>query len=593
MLKLKSWVSQTVKSLLDSRSRKSARGRIALIILATFFFETMTGNSSVFADVQGQKPRLVVLLVADLFSYDFLSRYQDKLPTTGLRYLMDTGANFTNCQFQQASNQTASGQAIIASGTYPWANGIVADQWYDHRKNKLVSAVNPDEGPTLVGGNGSAGSSKELNGTTIGDQIKLATNGRGKVVSVALNDKAALLMAGKLANGAYWWDTRTGSFVSSSQFGHDLPTWAKSFNEQHYSDRYFGKPWQRLMPETQYIASIRDDYPHEKAFAGDGKQFPHVITGGLTTPGDKFYETFCSTPWANQMVADFAKEAIEKEALGMHMDPDLISINFSATETVGNNFGPNSQEMQDTVFRLDQSVSALLQFLDQKVGLSNCLIVFTADHGIAPIPELLRERGLDTGRIDPIAVKAQLNSAISGKLSKDDYIEAFEPPNLYLNLNTIDRLKYRQPDVEALTAKMAHAIPGVGDVYTAAQFFLNEVPNGPFSNTVRRSYYWGRSGDLVVLPKPGWVFSTDTEGTNSGSPYSYDAQVPLIVYGATVKAGRYGETCSPADIAPTIAALLGICTPPMSEGRVLSEAMDQLYGPPRPRGVYSGVSAEK
>jgi predicted AlkP superfamily pyrophosphatase or phosphodiesterase len=556
-------------------------------LLSAFLCISIFTNSASAQIGQSAKPRLVILLIADQFPYDYLARFQDKLTSSGLKFLLESGADFTNCQFQQASNQTASGQAIIATGSYPWANGIVADQWYDRHRNKSVPAAAADDTSVLAGANGSASSSRQLNGTTISDQLKLATNGRSKVFAIALNDAPAVLMAGKLANGAFWWDTKTGSFVSSSQFGHELPIWAKSFNDQHYSERYFGKPWQRLMAEGQYVSSTRDDYPHERAFPGDGRQFPHVISGGAGSPNENFYTVFSATPWANQMVADFAKEVIEKENLGMHTDPDLISINFSATESVSNFFGPNSQESQDMVMRLDQTVAALIQFVDQRIGLANCLVVFTADHGVAPIPELLRERGFDSGRIDSLAFRTQLNSSLEARLGKGDWVEDFEPPNLYLNLNSIDREKFRQPDVEALAGKMAHSITGVGEVYTAAQFFLNEVPNGPLANTVRRSYYWGRSGELVILPKPGYVFSTLPDGSGTGSPFSYDAQVPLVLYGAGIKYGRYSETTSPADIAPTIASLLGIATPSLCEGRALSEALAQPYGPPKSRPAYS------
>jgi predicted AlkP superfamily pyrophosphatase or phosphodiesterase len=562
------------------------RLRQRAILLACLTLTLLTGSANA-QQGNSAKPRLVILLIADQFPYDYLARFQDRITSSGLKYLTDAGANFTNCQFQQASNQTASGQAIIATGAYPWANGIVADQWYDRKRTKTVTATASDEGTVLSGGNGPAGSSRQLNGTTISDQLKLATNGRSKVFSIGLTDGPPVLMAGKLANAAFWWDLRTGSFVSSSQFGHDLPIWAKTFNDQHYADRYFGKSWQRLMPEGQYGSSTRDDFPYERAFPGDGKQFPHVITGGTGSANELFYTVFAATPWANQMLADFAKDAIEKEGLGMHTDPDLISVNFSATEGLTNFFGPNSQESQDMVMRLDQTIANLLQFVDQRVGLSNCLVVFTADHGVAPLPELLKERGFDAGRIDPQSLRTQLNASMEARLGKGDWIEAFEPPNLYLNLNTIDREKFRQPDVEALAGKMAHSITGIGEVYTAAQFFTNEVPNGPLANAVRHSYFWGRSGELVILPKSGYVYATQPEGTGGGSPFSYDGQVPLVLFGAGVKYGRYPECASPADIAPTIASILGIATTSLSEGRALSEALAQPYGPPKTRPSFS------
>ena len=222
---------------------------------------------------------------------------------------------------------------------------------------------------------------------------------------------------------------------------------------------------------------------------------------------------------------------------------------------------------------MDQSLAGLFQFLDQKVGLGNCVIVFSADHGVCPIPEFLKERGMEAGRIDPKQFKTSLDAALDAQLGPEDWIDSFEPPNLYLSLNAIDRQKYRQPDVEARADKIAHSITGVGEVYTAVQLFMNQLPNGPLVDAVRKSYYWGRSGELFVIPRPGYIFSSEATGTSTGSPYNYDTQVPLIIFGANVQPGRYGQASSPTDIAPTLSSLLGIEPPSLSEGRVLWEAL--------------------
>ncbi len=565
---LQRFLSQFLVRSSRTSHKKSKQRILALVICAAALIMPVIPTQA----QSSSRPKLVVLLVADQFSYNYLSRYSDKFTSGGIKLLMDRGASFTHCQYENASTQTAVGHSIIASGAYPWATGIVGDDWYDRRKSKAISAVS-DDTMKIVGANGTGSSSHFMQGTTIGDQMKLASNGRSKVIAVSLQDRASLLLAGRLANSAYWWDSHTGSFVTSSQYGTELSSWAQAFNDQHYADKYLGKPWQRLLPETQYTASTRDDYPYEKSLAGDGKQFPHVITGGANAPGEAYYNTFAMTPWSNQMLCDFAKDAIDKESLGLHTDPDLLAVSFSAGELLGGSFGPYSQEIEDLTLRLDQSLSGLIQHLEQKVGLDNCLIVFTSDHGVSPIPEFLKERGLDSSRIDIKNFKTLLDASLDARLGPEDWIESFEPPNLYLNLNAIDKQKYRQPDVEALSAKMAHSIPGVGEVYTAAQFFTNQVPSGPLMNAVRKSYYWGRSGELFVMPRPGHIFMSESTGTTTGSPYNYDTQVPLIISGGNVQNGRFGQSSSPADIAPTIANILGIEQPSLSEGRVLSEAM--------------------
>jgi arylsulfatase A-like enzyme len=238
------------------------------------------------------------------------------------------------------------------------------------------------------------------------------------------------------------------------------------------------------------------------------------------------------------------------------------------------------------MLRLDQNLATLLKHIDAKVGLNRTLIVVTGDHGATPIPEFARERsqarGMDAGRIDPIKLKTDLDSALDARLGADDWVSAFVPPNLYLNLAAIDKNKYRQPEVENLAAKLAHSINGVAEAFTANQLFANQLPNTPISDAVRRSYFWGRSGELYIVPKPGYIWSAGAVGTSHGSPYACDQQVPLIIAGGPIMPGKYATEASPADIAPTICSILNLTLPPLCEGRVLHEALAQVSGPPAP-----------
>lgn len=506
-------------------SRQSPARRLfltCLILLAQTFSQGAWSQTP-----QSSHPKLVVLLIADQFPFNYLTRFRDKFTPAGLLRLMDNGAYFTDCRFQQATNQTACGQSVIATGAHPWATGIVADNWYDRKHGKLISATAAPDGAQNT-----TGSSRQLVGTTIGDELKLCSNGRSKVFTVAVKDSDAQLLAGKLADSAFWIDSRSGSFVGSSQYEFDSASTNKALS---------GQSWNSAGP---------------------------LDIGNQRT---------------NQAVADFAKGLIAQEKLGQDNDTDFLGLNFSATETITRRYSPYSPECEELIGKLDETIGNLLQYLDQKVGINNCVIVFTADHGVAPVPEALREKGGDAGRIDPKSFKIQLNNALCTRLGKDEWIEEFEPPNLYLNLNTIDRQQRRQPDVEALTAKLAHSIVGTGEIYSAFQFFLNQVPNGPLTEAVRKSYFWGRSGELFIVPKPGYVFTSEIAGTAAASPYTYDSHVPLFILGNSIKAARYSEPVSPVDIAPTITNILGISPPPMCEGRVLYEILGQSYGGTRAR----------
>ncbi len=520
------------------------------------------------------KPSLVVLVVADQFPYNFLARYKDKFQAGGLRLLMDQGANYPSCNFKSATTQAAVGASIISTGAYPWNTGVVGNTWYSRNKKTQTSAT-IDDSAEMVGGNGTAGSSKGMAGTTLGDQMKLATNGRSKVFSIGVDQSSSLLLAGRLANNAYWFDSKTGSMVTSSKFGRTLTGWVKAFNDQRYAEKSLGKPWQRLLPENQYAASTKDDYPYERMLPGDGKVFPHVVQAGSQSANQDYYEPFAMTPFSNQLVLDFAKEAVEKEFLGQHPDTDLLIIGLNAGEKLTQYYGPYSQETQDLVLRMDQNLATLFQYLNEKVGHNKTLIVFTASHGSPSIPEFSKERGLDSGRIDPKVFTTFLDAKLDAQIGQDNWIEAFDPPNLYLNLDAIDKQKLRQPDVESLVGRVAHSVPGIGEVFTAWQLYTNQPPNSPLSDAVRRSYYFGRSGEIFVNPKPGYVFTSESTGTGYGSPFAYDTQVPLLLYGAGIKQGRYGQNASPSDIAPTICAILGIEAPSASEGSPLADAMAQ------------------
>jgi predicted AlkP superfamily pyrophosphatase or phosphodiesterase len=549
----KSYIStQTFESTRRPRINMMSRLLRALLLVA-LLNPGVTG--AVPAQAQSTHTKLVLLLVADQFSYNYLNRFGNEFGNGGLRMLQDNGATFTDCRFPQATTDTSVGHSVISTGAYPWASGILADHWYDPNRGKAVSSVADESGFNI----------KALEGTTIGDQMKLSANNRNKAITVSLKPEATLLLAGHTSNGSFWWDKHTGAFIGSSQ----VPGWVGGFNSQRFADKFVGKPWQRLLPEAQYAGSERDDYPYERSIPGDGKQFPHSLNGS----GDAFYNAFAMTPWSNDMLAEFGKAAIDNESLGQHGDPDLLAISFSAGEELGQAFGPNSHEMQDLCLRLDQSIASLLAHVDQKVGLSNCLVVFTSDHGVSPIPEYLKEKGLEGGRIDPRVFKNLLNSALATKLGPGDWIESFEPPNLYLNASTIQKNKYRQPDVEALAAKLSHSVPGISEAYAAFQFYTNQLPNGSLLEAVRKSYYLGRSGELYIVPKPGFIFDAEITGTQSGSPYNYDCHVPLILMGTSIQGGRYGRRVSPADVSATIAAVLGIDPPSLCEGHVLTECV--------------------
>ncbi len=519
------------------------------------------------------KPKLIVLIVADQFAYNYLNRFKSKFNKRGFNYLLNNGSDCVNCKYAHATLQTACGHSIISTGAYPWATGIIANQWYDRAKKSVITSVS-DPSCQVTGGNGYGASPHLLNSTTIGDEMKLAFNNQSKVISVSIKDRVAVLLAGRLANLAIYYDDKTGNFITSSHYANDLPFYLKDFNEKHIVDNYCAKPWERLLPEANYTESRKDDYFYEQGITDDGKKFPHSIASSPIK-----YQLFPLTPFANDTLTQIAKTVMEKERMGTHDKTDLLCIGYSAGDYIGHSFGPYSQESEDLVLRLDNNLQELFNYIDAGIGLKNTLIVFTADHGISPIPEYLQEIGLPGGRIDYKQMTNSLNASLASKLGKGEWVEAFEPPNLYLNLNTIDQNNVHQQDVEALTANLVHGFKGVSEVFTANQFYNNKLPNSPYANAARKSYYFGRSGELFVILKPGYIFSTSNLGTNHGTPYRYDAQVPLIFCGTQIKPKTIFTQVAPCDIAPTILSLLDLEFTSNCEGKVINLDLNECYGP--------------
>jgi predicted AlkP superfamily pyrophosphatase or phosphodiesterase len=521
----------------------NATKTIALILVAAGLFLGSCIELPVRAAIN-QGPKLIIYLVADQFPCSYFDQCADKLQTNGFRQLLDNGANFTACHYTAATNQTACNLAVIATGAYPWSTGIVGNEWYDRRKQKLVKASSTED--SVSAAEESSPGASYSHGTTIGEELKLSTNGLSRVVSISALQSEALLLAGKSGQRAFWWDYHSGNFASMRQSIMSQPAWVKGFNEKHYSEKFLGKNWQSREASPISSSSIADE---------------------------SFYTQFIATPWANQMLVDFAKEAIEQESLGQRDATDLVNISFPAFEIVGKNYGAFSSEAYELVGRFDRSLADLLQFLDNKIGSSNYLIVFTAAHGAMFSSDTMKNQGLEAGIIEAASFRNQLDTALSSKLGKANWVEAFAPPNLYLNLSTIDHSAYKQPDIEKLAANLGR-VTGVAEINTAFQFFMNQVPVGPQVGLVQKSYFWGRSGELYVIPKPGFAFACESSGTTCGSPYNYDAQVPLIIYGNGLKPGTYANGSDPADISPTIANMLNINAPSLAEGRVLSEALN-------------------
>ncbi|HEV2859396.1 MAG TPA: alkaline phosphatase family protein [Pyrinomonadaceae bacterium] len=532
---------------------------------------------------QGARPRLVLLIVVDQFRYDYLERFGDLFAAGGLRRLMREGASWTEANYDHVPTETAPGHATLMTGAWPAETGIISNEWYDRESNRRI-ANSSDPGARLLGGGPSenASSPRNLLVSTLGDELKLATAGRAKVVGVSIKDRGAILPAGRMADAAYWYSSQTGRFVSSTYYFDRLPDWVTAFGAAHPAGEFYGKTWDRLLDKKEYdLRAGPDDAPWER---GNGKQpttLPQKITGGETAPGPAFYEALNYSPFSNDLLVSFAEEAIRNERLGEDSDTDVLTVSFSANDLVGHRYGPYSHELMDMTVRVDRHIERLLSFVDSRVGLRNTLVAFTADHGVAPFTEHARQLRLPGGYVGT----TDLNNAVRNRLKarfgkggdKDntaDYVLAYGNSMFYFNRAALDRDGVRQEDVERVAGEAAMTVPGVSRFFTRTQLVSGAVsPADAVARRVLHGFNPRRSGDVVIIQEPYKYLTDSTYIAIHGTPYSYDTHVPVIVMGAGVAPGRYAEAASPADIAPTLARLLRVQPPSNAMGRVLAEAM--------------------
>lgn len=529
------------------------------------------------------RPRLVLLIAVDQFRYDYIERFGDLFAENGVRRLLREGASWSDANYDHVPTETAPGHATMLTGAWPSETGIIANDWYDRAEGKRVNNVGDDTARPLGGGDGEVASSpRNLLCSTLGDELKLATNNRSRVVGVSLKNRAAILPAGRMADAAYWLSTQTGGFVSSTYYFERLPGWVESFNSQKPSDKFFGAKWERLLPAAEYERRAGpDDAPWEK---GDGKlshTFPHVITGGLEKPGPAFYDALAYSPFTNDLLVDFAAQALANEHLGEDGDADVLTVSFSANDIVGHRYGPYSQEVMDVTLRVDRQIARLLDLVDARVGLRNTLVAFTADHGVAPSPPHAASLRLPGGYVKVSDVMTAVRNRLRVRFGKSserdttaDYVQIYSNGQIYFNRAALERDGVSQEDAERVAGEAALTVPGVARYFTRTQLLNSGVSQGDAAaRRVLHGYNARRSGDVVLVSEPFRYLADYVAVATHGTPYSYDTHVPLVIMGGGVTPGRYRQPASPADIAPTLASVLGVQPPSSATGRVLTEAL--------------------
>jgi hypothetical protein len=528
-----------------------------------------------FASAYNAHPKLVVVIVIDQFRGDYLERYRDQFGEGGFRLFLDHGANFTDCNYDYANTRTAPGHATLFTGAYSNGHGIAANEWWDPKKKHIVSSV--EDGDTKLVGipaefaegklaaekiaaekiaeKKSGASPHNLLADTLGDELKLATQGRARVVAVSLKDRAAILPGGFAADAAYWIDPKSGAWITSTYYRPDLPKWAHDFNSGNRAEKYWDRDWKNANGDTLRSTA------HRKGKDGSDAGF---------------YEVVGSTPFANEYELEFAKELVVYENLGDGKATDLLAISLSANDILGHQVGPDSPEMAAMALALDHELADFFGFLGHQIGLANVWIALSADHGVSALPDAAKKLRIPAANLDAAKVETQINSALAAKYSPGHaaaYIK-FDYPVAWLDQDAFAAAHVKEHDAETAVGE-AMKQAGLRDYFTKSQLAEGEVPATALGKKFLNSYSPEGGWYVMGVPEPYTV--GPAKGTDHASPYTYDTHVPLAFYGLPFRSGTYRTHAEPVDLATTLASLLGINAPTHAVGRVLTEAIAPPY----------------
>lgn len=522
--------------------------------------------------VQVERPRLVVGIVVDQMRWDYLYRYADRYGDGGFKRLLNDGFSCENAHLNYVPTVTAIGHTCIYTGSVPSIHGIAGNDFI-FRSTGRKTYCTDDATVHGVGSDNAAGkmSPRNLLVTTLGDELHLATNFRAKVISISLKDRAAILPGGHTADAAYWFDSATGRWITSSYYRDELPAWVKAFNDTDPARRLLEQDWHTLLPSDTYTQSTADDTPYEDPFVKGGKPvFPIATSQLLEADG---YGIVRETPYGNTLTLQMAGEALEHEALGQDSITDLLAVSLSSTDYVGHRFGVNAVETEDTYLRLDRDVAAFLTLLDEKVGAGNYTVFLTADHAAAHNVTFLADRGIPSGSWDTGGVKAALDSLVAADFGVQDAVQAVMNYQVFLR-----RDKF--PDADAFTrvkqALVRYLTGCEGVMYAVDLEKAGSAPlPAPVLSRVINGYNAKRSGDIQVVLNPGWYDgeSRHGRGTTHGVWCPYDTHVPILFMGWGIRPGETVREVHLTDIAATVSALLHIQMPSGCIGTPIREAV--------------------
>ena len=545
--------------------KKIAFTLLTLIYLTVLFAQPQKPTSLL-------KPKLVVGIVVDQMRWDYLYRFYDLYkPSGGFKRLLGEGFNCNNTFVPYIPTVTACGHSCIYTGSVPAIHGITGNNWFDNTLQKMVYCVEDKTVQTVGSSTTEVGQMSPANlfVTTITDELRLANNFKNKVIGISMKDRGAIIPAGHAANAAYWYDSKSGNFVTSTYYMKDLPNWMKSFNNKKLVDSLYGKNWNLTLPKEVYAkyCDTNENTYESKPFGTTALKLPY----DLSSFKGKDYSKITSTPYANDLLEGLAQSAISEEQLGKHDMIDFLAVSFSSPDYIGHAFGPNSWEILDTYIRLDETLGKFFAYLDKTIGKNQYTVFLSADHGGAHISEFLQKHNIPAGRWDDGDIKKELTALLKNQFSHPGLINAVEEYDIYLNHATIDSLKLNEAAIKETITQYLLKNDLVLNVIDNTNANVAAVPS-KIREMVVNGYNPQRSGDLQILMKSGVMDAAKT-GMSHGVWNPYDSHIPLLFYGWGIKQGNLSREVHMTDISATIAALLHIQMPNGCIGSVIPEVL--------------------
>jgi len=524
--------------------------------------KTITAQPKAFP-AEVARPKLVVGLVVDQMRWDYLYRYYNRYTNGGFKRLINEGFSVENTFIPYTPTYTACGHTCIYTGSVPAVHGIIGNDWYDPESKKNVYCTEDSSVSTVGSTPSSEGnmSPKNMLTTTITDELRLATNFRGKVIGISLKDRGSILPAGHAANAAYWYQGSTGNWITSTYYMKEVPTWIADYNKLKLANKFYTKNWETLYPINTYVNSTAD----EKAYEGKSNTFPHQLTQNI----DKNFDAIRSTPYGNTITLDLAKLAILSEDLGQDNITDFLAVSCSSTDYVGHAYGPNSVEAEDTYLRLDKDFEEFFNYLDKKVGKGNYTVFLTADHGAAHVPGFMQENKLPSGVVSDRDIANKLNAYLNDKFKVNNVVLRSQNNQIIFDHDKTDKGDVSFDVIKSASVEFLKRLDGFQnavDIAKISQSTLQEIQKKMITN----GYNARRSGDIYYVLQPNW-FNGSSTGTTHGNWNPYDSHIPLVFMGWGIKSGATNKTHYMTDIAPTLAALLHIQMPNGNVGEPITE----------------------